>query len=380
MIMLDPDKEISAVEGKITRISDAWRQFFLEYKSCKKEINYDSEVRTNYVADVFIYLRDTLPFLKETGKDSDSMRNVFNAFGVLQTIYVHQDLIDELLFIFKLQKSSNLNKSINRNLRNELVGHPVRRTRDENLISSVFLGRGFSSNAVNYVRYDYPEGFKSKVIDHSWEDILSRHFGFLNLYLDQIWDKILIIIKSFHKNLVGFLPLIGEIAFSKVVDLAEHRFEILFTHNEAYDKNFLISCHNRASEHPRFKFIVDLFLSELTECVSETIITAEKFINPQVVKVVMTETPFFTVEIVEAGQLTEAEIKEIQKSGALSYNLSKLYEDHPIFGIDFFMETYGADPVICAELQMMRENPETPLFACCYEFLKNYMEERQSQE
>lgn len=378
--MLDIDREIAAVEAKITRISNAWRQFFLEYRSCKKEVNYDSEVRTNYVADVFIYLRDTLPFLKETGKDSDSMRNVFNAFGVLQTLYVHQDLIDELLFIFKLQKSSHLNKSINRNLRNELVGHPVRRTRDENLISSVFLGRGFSPDAVNYVRYDYPDGFKSKVVDHSWEDILSRHFEFLHLYLDQIWDKILTIVKSFHKNLVSFLPLIRKITFTKVIDLAEHRFEILFKHNDAYNRDFLISSNERHLEHPRFKFIVDLFLSELVECVSETIITAEKFINPQIVERVVAEAPIFTVELVQAGQLSEEEIKAIQKSGELSYNLSKLYEDHPIFGINFFMKTYGADPVIHTELQMMRENPNSPLFACCYEYLKSYMEERQSQE
>jgi hypothetical protein len=358
---MDLNKEISAVEAKISRISDAWRQFFLEYESCKKEINYNSEVRTNYVADVFIYLRDTLPFLLETGNHDDSMKNVFNVFGLLQAIYVHQDLMGELLFIFKLPQSSDQNKSINRNLRNELVGHPLRRRNDQ-LISSVFLGRGFHAGSINYVRYDYPDGFKSKVIDHSWNDILTRHFNFLNTCLDQMGKKIGTVIKKFQKNLVEFLPLIATIPFEKVIDLTTHRFEILFKHNDAYDKQFLISCDQQSSSHPRYKFLKDLFLSELTECITQTILTTEKFINPQPVKKHQAEIPRFTVELVQPGQLSEQQIRDIQRPGRLSYEFSKLYEDHPVFGVDFFMQTYGADPIIHDELQLMKANPQSPLF------------------
>ncbi len=48
--------------------------------------------------------------------------------------------MDELLYIFKLQHSEMADKEPNRTVRNELVGHPIRRKpNDGPLISSVYF-------------------------------------------------------------------------------------------------------------------------------------------------------------------------------------------------------------------------------------------------
>ncbi|RQO75595.1 hypothetical protein DBR43_09670 [Pedobacter sp. KBW06] len=368
-------ERITKIQGRIKNISDIWMRYFLEYKACNSEINFTEEIQNNYLADVFIYLRDTLEFMNEAGNTNDAMKNVFNAIGVLQTLYTHQDLIDELLIVFKMQKSSGDYKKINRDIRNELIGHPIRR-RNNQFISSVFFGRGFSNSEIKYVLYKNESRFQGKTMTFAWADILARHFDFLDHYLDLIWKRIFKILKDFQKKLIGFSSLIDTIPFEKVIDLAEHRFEIIFRHNEAYTKEFLLECEQKRLEHERYGFLKKLFKQELKDCVNETIECLNEIINPgaKTATEPELELPFFEFcEVTDPSEIIDEEFSRFNTVFDLGYEFSKLYEDHDVGGIKYFMENYGEDPVIMAELKIMKKHKDTPLFACAFEYLKFYM-------
>jgi hypothetical protein len=106
----------------------------------------------------------------------------------MQIIYVHQDLIDELLYIFKLSASSKEDKNPNRNIRNELVGHPIRRKKE--LVSSVLFDVFNRSNKeLRYTKYSKEKDFKADLLVYDIENIIKRHQQFLNKYLDEIIKK-----------------------------------------------------------------------------------------------------------------------------------------------------------------------------------------------
>ncbi len=130
--------KIDLIVQRLDKLSEVWANYFLNYKACNRKINYTDEVKSNYVADIFAYLTDTAVLLKDSNRKRNFNLSLFNAIGILQIIYIHQDLIDELLWVFKLSQSEGLYKSVNRNFRNELIGHPIRKRRNK-LISSVFL-------------------------------------------------------------------------------------------------------------------------------------------------------------------------------------------------------------------------------------------------
>jgi len=79
---------------------------FLRIKIYQDKINFTDEVKTNYYRDNLSYYNDTIGLLSNIKFEADFQKAVFEAIGPLQIIYTRQDLIAELLFIFRATKRS----------------------------------------------------------------------------------------------------------------------------------------------------------------------------------------------------------------------------------------------------------------------------------
>ena len=131
------------IEEKLSKITGIWNYYIWEYRECNKHIKFTKEARTNYFGTIIGYFTDTFDVVFEV-RESKSLSDTFsNNISLLQTIYVHQDFIEELLELFKcginkgdLKKDENY--TINRDLRNELIGHPLRKQKGKLISSTLF--------------------------------------------------------------------------------------------------------------------------------------------------------------------------------------------------------------------------------------------------
>ncbi|MDN3579402.1 hypothetical protein [Mucilaginibacter flavus] len=364
------------IEEKLKTINEAWEIYFCNYRFCKSKINFETQSKINYYADIFNYLRDTLPFVQNIEYFKDFNYSVFQATGVMQTIYAQQDLIDEILYIFKEQPSSQEDKNPNRTIRNELIGHPIRRKPvGRELISSIFLGQFFSNGTINYILYSVDNDFKGKDTYHSLSEIIERHKDFLNKYLNILWEKIKVILVGFKKTLDELKKLVHSmIPFKNILDLVEHRFEAIFKSEKNFKKDALLYYFENSSTHPRYSHSIDLFIESLKESLCETIDTIEKFTKVENDKspqrlVGNDELITFTVDIVDGDQ---ADVVHDFKA-LLNYEFSKLFDRHPIYDIEYFKSEFR-DIEIIEELQNMEINYSNDIeYYCSYEYLQKLL-------
>ena len=118
---------MNIIKSKLTKINFHWNEYYFIKEFFQEKINFTDEVKTNYYGDLNNYLHDTLDLVKPFKKIKSDKDYISQIIVLLQVIYTQQDLIDELLHIFKLQNSIKEDKNPNRDIRNELIGHPISR-------------------------------------------------------------------------------------------------------------------------------------------------------------------------------------------------------------------------------------------------------------
>ncbi|MDP4284022.1 MAG: hypothetical protein Q8891_06335 [Bacteroidota bacterium] len=357
---------MQTIDDKLEKITDAWNNYFWEYKFCQDQINFTDEIKTNYYGDILSYFNDTLSNLSNVKYESTFQKSIFQSVGFLQLIYTHQDLIDELLYIFNLPKSSKIDKSPNREIRNELVGHPIRRNpRTNEFISSVFFGREFKNGMIHYILYDKGKIMSSKSLYYSIDEIIERHRSFLVKYLDIILSKIKTVLKRYQKQLLELNNLINKgIAFTKIVKLVELRYNKIAKEDYLFKPDILRECFLRQNEHPRYKNAIDLYLKTLKEYLPETIRLLEELFEPP-----KKQEYYKPVKIKIVSSSNTA--SPISKEKELSYEFSKLLDNHPIFGISYFKNKFRRSKIILKELINMENNISNTLeFYSSYEYLR----------
>ena len=165
------------IEKKIDKIMRIWENYIFKYKFFQNQTIFSDAVKSNYFADIIVYLLDTLPliFTYLYKKNSEKFHErILYTIGLLQTIYVHQDLIDEMLRIFKLNESSRKDKNPNREIRNEFVGHPINYKNNEDkkkvFSSSIFIKEDTDINTIHYLKYGRENDFSQENIIYSTEE------------------------------------------------------------------------------------------------------------------------------------------------------------------------------------------------------------------
>lgn len=99
------------IKKKLHFIADNWNSYFYEYDYFKKYINPSEEMSTNYFGDIMHYFFDTFEILEDKTHLSKEIKGMSNYISysimLLQTMYVHQDSMDEMLNVFNLKKSKS---------------------------------------------------------------------------------------------------------------------------------------------------------------------------------------------------------------------------------------------------------------------------------
>ncbi|EDM37029.1 hypothetical protein PBAL39_04503 [Pedobacter sp. BAL39] len=352
------------------KIREAWNDYFLESQYCQKQINFGPEEKTNYMGDMLNYFDDTVELLERIPLKSNYQLALYDTVSVLQLMYIGQDLIDELRFVFKMSQSSGTDKLLIRTLRNELTGHPISRDKKNNFISSVFFTRNSHGEIIEYLRYHKDKDYKPEVIRHEWSELVRTHEAYLLENLNDILATIKSKLKRYQNQLAQFLKTFPKISLEGMITKTEHLLETFFEHSNLYSTTNLHHFFRNQDLHPRYKHCIDCFLRDLNRDLLQVTANLKQFRadelraeDSQSDHQVMTRIVFTS-----SGEVFKA--KPVQPN--IRYHFSKLREKHPVFGIEYFIESYQDDPVLLCELKHMQSaNADDREFYCSYEYLRH---------
>ena len=267
------------IKYKLDVISNIYSNYLLRYRKCIIETRFEKDKPAYSFSEIMSYLDDTLDIITSKPKTSDFSSAFSYHISLLQAIYVQQDLTLEILYLTKcnldkgkLKKDSDY--YINRNLRNELVGHPIRKVREDGcevLLSSVLMDIHSNSKTISYTLYHKDNNYQNRKLSFEISEIIERHFNFLNRYLDHIIEKLKQILENFSGRLSNLLRVVENNSFTTVIKLCELDFESILEIRYCYDSSSLKKIFEKRNDNKRYLFFIETFLDELKYQTNEII-------------------------------------------------------------------------------------------------------------
>ena len=350
------------VTYKLDRIADIWNHFIWKYNFCKRKIKFTPEVRTNYFGDILGYFQDTFDIIFDDRESKSHSDRFSNQISLLQSIYIQQDFIEELLIIFKtgIEKGDlkkDLNYSLNRDIRNELVGHPIRKYKGE-FISSCLFGYNGGQDKVVYLRYHKDNNYKFESMEFPVIEIIQRHRNFLNKYFDKILDKLKLILLDFSREIENIERLIDKKSFDEILTISKVFYESIFDYDFVYDKESLQKIYAKKDEHRRYQNLINKFYYDLKSSLKEKKEYATKLFEPRKeFKETNIGIPIFDIEFVDA---TKIDSTEKERPVTYHYELGKIATKRNPMDFDFFggcLKRKCADnELVLNELEHMESN------------------------
>ena len=371
------------VKIKLRKIADIWSHYIWEYNICRRKVKFDSALKKNYLGDIIGYFQDTFDIIYNDRKSSNYADRFSNQISLLQSIYIQQDFIEEMLRIFRcgiqkgdLKKDPNYYK--NRNLRNELVGHPVRRINGE-FISSALFGYNGDSSKIVYLLYHKDNNFEFENKEFQISYIVEEHTTFLNNYFQIILDRLQIILIDFVKETENIDRCIKSQSLERLLDICELKFESILKYDYCYDKDSLLRINSKKEEHPRYKNFIESFYLDLEKSLEETKNSISNYfkVDPnENLKKIPNEMPIFTIQFDSNSKVEKV------KSNDLSYHyeLGKIATKRNLQDFEFysgFLKRKCKDmPIILNELNHMKENICDPKeYYCSFRLISKKLRE-----
>jgi len=312
--------EFIKIKDKLSIINTYWNNYYFSKKFFQKKIKFTDDIKTNYYGDLNNYFHDTLPLIKPLENTNNLGQYISYSIVLLQIIYVHQDLIDELLCIFKIKASTKEDKDPNRNIRNELIGHPISRDKNNHnqLKSSVLLDIiNFNSTTINYHKYSKKNEFRPEKQSFKIDEIISRHINFMNKYLDKIIQKCKTEINHYDDKIkqICKIPLKKQFNFIDNFDP-----NLLSNINNIFKKEYLEYYYENISKHQRYFYCLENYKETLNDIIYKR---SRSF---------------------EQGILND------------SYMIEQLHKKDSKFNIDYYIKEYKNSTIIYNELLNMKDN------------------------
>lgn len=345
------------VKYKLDQIANVWNHFIWENDFCKQTIKFTTEVRTNYFGDILGYFQDTFDIIFDNRESKSYSDRFSNHISLLQSIYVQQDFIEELLIIFKCEINKgdlkkDTNYSINREIRNELVGHPIRKNNGQ-FISSCLFGYNGGNDKIVYLRYHKDNNYEFESMEYEVADIILRHKHFLENYFDKILNKLKRILSSFVKKIENIETLIDTKSFDEILNILSVFYESIFKYDFIYDKESLLKIYARKHEHRRYQNLIDKFYSDLKSSLKEKKDYAVEIFEPKkVYEVSETERPIFIMDKIKFINPLErtTTTENIERPVTYNYELGKIATKRNAMDFSHFG---GTLKIKCAENQIV---------------------------
>jgi hypothetical protein len=351
------------IKYKLKQIANIWNDFILDYQFCKSKIKFTPEVKTNYLGDILGYFEDTFDIIFDQRESNSYSARFSNNISLLQSIYVQQDFIEELLIIFKCgidkgDLKKNMDYSLNREIRNELVGHPIRKYKGQ-LISSCLFGYDDDSNKISYLRYHKDNDYKFESMEFEIEDIVLRHKNFLDKYFDLILKKLNSILTVFRKKIEHIESLIDNKSFEEIISLLTAFYESIFKYNFIYDKESLLKIYSRKEEHNRYQHLINKFFEDLKSSLKEKKEYSINVFEPKKINEYSNiKMPPINIKFVNTK--SKLSTTEIQRPVTYHYELGKLASRRDAMDFSFFSRSLRNkcinNKIVINELNHMESN------------------------
>jgi|GEM_PF-461049 len=351
------------VEDKLDRIADIWNYFIWDYKFCSSKIKFNEDVRTNYFGDILGYFKDTLDIVFSDKKYTNYADKFSFTISFLQSIYIQQDFTQEMLEIFKTGTDKGKLKQdetyyLNRDLRNELIGHPIRKaeipigefdnkecdfcgkplTKPKNklaLLSSTIFSYQEKEDEIQYLLYHRNNNFKFENRTFKILDIQKRHSEFLIKYFDEILSKLKTILNEYLSELDKLEKVIEKRDFKTVLKLVELYFEAIFKSDFVYDKDSLLEIYDRRYEHLRYQNYIDRFYFVLRNEIADKRKYVIDIFGSKLVDKSSLKKPLPKINIIITSSNDPIEVKEEGKV-TYHYEISKIATKRNTIDFDFF--------------------------------------------
>jgi len=354
----------TTVEDKLDRIADIWNYFIWDYKYCSNKIKFNEDVKTNYFGDILGYFKDTLDIVFTNTKHSNYTDKFSFTISFLQAIYIQQDFVQEMLEIFKTGIDKGALKKeptyyINRDLRNELVGHPIRKFKD-NLISSTLFSYQANEDEIQYLRYHKDNDFKFESKTYKILEIQERHRHFLEKYFDVILLKLKLILEEYLSKLDKLENVINKHDFKTVLKLVELYFEAIFKSDFVYNKFSLSEIYDRRNEHIRYQNFINKFYNDLQTAIVDKRNSVKDIFERKVIdKTSLDSLSLPPIEIVFASSYDTSEIGKQQKV-TYHYEIGKIATKRNLQDFEFFggmlKSKCESNDLVLSELEHMEHN------------------------
>lgn len=382
---------------KLRLIDHIWRDYILSYKVCSAQIKFTEDVQSNYLADITFYFEDTLDIIFQIYENNNAHASFLEKIGLLQSIYIQQDFVEELLYILrcKIEKGDlkqDSNYTINRDIRNEFVGHPIRKeiyrkTEDSQnrntLLSSTIYSTQQEPYEITYVRYHRDNNYKFEVISPKISDIVNRHVLFLNQYFDIIIGKLKKILIIYQAKIKNIQNMIDKKDFSTTLKLVSLHYEFFLKSDFCYEEQQIFNVYNKRNLHPRYQLTITNFIEDLEGAIKSTLKDIEQILNPPPVSNIDMQDTSITINIVDFSTMSEYDKKETSKRSNFNYELGKLATKRSHKDFDYFshsiFEEFANNGEVQEELKNMKDNLSNDIEYYCSLNLLNYIIENIDQ-
>ncbi len=354
----------TTVEDKLDRIAYIWNYFIWDYKFCSNKIKFNEDVKTNYFGDILGYFKNTLDIVFASNTYTNYTDKFSFTISFLQAIYIQQDFIQEMLEIFKTGIDKGALKKdpmyyINRDLRNELVGHPIRKFENK-LISSTLFSYQEKADEIQYLRYHKDNNFNFESKTYKIAKIQERHRGFLEKYFDEILLKLKSILEEYLSELDKLENVIDKHDFKTMLNLVELYFEAIFKSDFVYDKDSLSKIYDRRNEHLRYQNFINKFYNDLRTAIAEKRNSVkEVFERTTIDRTSFGNLSLPKIRIVFASTDDKQEIEKPRKE-SYHYEIDKIATKRNSIDFNFFGSMLKvkckSNDLVLSELEHMEQN------------------------
>ncbi len=362
-------------QEKLSAIMDVWRNYIYDCRFFESKFNLAEVTGNNYFGDLTTYFNDLESIIyeeEENNGDKNFIRDFKSAICFLQAIYVQQDFVKEMLLIFNCDEARKIIKNdsnfkINREIRNELVGHPIKREQSnrKTFESSAIFSNSNSANKIAYLRYHKENAFKSEHIVIKREDIINRHKNFINYYFDIVIQKLKEVLKDYRDKLQKLRDSLNDISFEILLKELKFNYNSIFNSERLFDFELLKEVFKKTELHIRYKFSIENFYKTLSEHLDETISILEGWLNWEIEDEKSNESiieyPLFNDLDGDVDSLDGVQFVDFSTKGSTlnvdnnNYIISKLAMGNTDFA-EVFKEQFADNRDVICELEHMEEN------------------------